>query len=146
MNIDSKPKVNTVENTAETKEKLSLNILVADDQEMMRELFKNFLESQGHKVKVVEDGELLLDELLRGNESYDVVVSDNNMPRKKGIEVLREIRSMEGKFRTLPFIIATTDGPKLITEIDKLGGLYFEKPFAVEELSEAIRKVTKDKV
>lgn len=132
----------------ETKEKLSLKILVADDSESNRDMFQLVLESLGHKVKIVADGGFLLQELLDKGNDYDVVVSDNNMPIKMGIEVLKEIRAMD-KLKRIPFVIATTDGTfdgSLERDITELGGLYLQKPFSIEQLSDAIDKVIKDKV
>ena len=93
----------------------------------------------GNKVKIVEDGQLLLDE-LKGGGSYDLVFSDNTMPGKKGIEVLQEIRATGNK---IPFILATTDTGTLETEANKLGGLYLAKPFTRKQLQGAIDQVTK---
>src|SRR3989338_2162583 len=123
--MDTEPKPNVSEKIAkETNEALSLNVLAADDSEANRTMYQMLLKSLGHKVKIVEDGQLLLDE-LKGGGSYDLVFSDNTMPGKKGIEVLQEIRATGNK---IPFILATTDTGTLETEANKLGGLYLAKP------------------
>lgn len=132
----------------EQKEKVKLNILIADDYEGLRGLLKIMLESMGHKVKAVEDGKLLFNEITKGNNSYDVVISDNSMPGKKGMEVLRDIRLIE-RFKKFPFILVTTDiseGGFLEKEVNELGAFFLRKPFSLEQISEAIDKVTKDKV
>ncbi len=127
----------------ESKERLSLRILVADDEPLLRGILEAWFKSMGHEVKVVENGQKLLDELNSAN-SYDLVISDNDMPQKKGIEVLEEIHSIE-KFRSIPFIITTGDpnsGGLLEKKITEVGGYYLAKPYEKIQLSNMIEKVT----
>ena len=64
-------------------------MLVADDEKNLRELMVRELARKGHQVDGVADGEAALERLREG--PYDVVVLDMKMPRKEGIEVLREL-------------------------------------------------------
>ena len=66
-----------------------IRVLVADDEKNLRELMVRELSRQGHQVEGVADGEAALDRLREA--PYDVVILDMKMPRKEGIEVLREL-------------------------------------------------------
>ncbi len=145
--MESEPKL-TVSEEKESGEKLSLNILVADDDSAMRDLFEFILKSMGYKVKIVENGQLLVDELSEEGESYDLVISDNTMPEKMGVEALKEIRSIE-RLKRIPFIIATTDispDGSLEKQVVQLGGFYLPKPFSKQQLFNMIRQATKEKI
>lgn len=110
----------------EEKEKLSKRILFADDEQGVREMYPLFLEAKGYTVDVVENGQLLLDKLFSGNEKYDLIITDNTMPGIKGTEVLKQIRA-DDRFKDLPVIINSGDN-WIEDEVDKLGGIFLEKP------------------
>lgn len=80
---------------------MSLNILVAEDNVFTATQYTKALEKNGHKVIVAKDGVECLeayDKALEGSEfdsldknPFDVVLLDNNMPKKSGVEVAKEI-------------------------------------------------------
>lgn len=77
-------------------------ILVVDDEQNIRELYKEELEDMGYEVTVVEDGLKalsLLDDII-----FDLVTLDMRMPDTDGIETLRK---MKEKNSSLPVIICT---------------------------------------
>ncbi len=80
-------------------------ILVVDDEEYVRVLYKEELEDEGYCVSVASDG----DEALRRieEESPDLVILDIKMPGMNGIEVLRRLRE---RWRDLPVILSTAYG------------------------------------
>ena len=142
------PKLEQSVPPVEQKEKIKLNILAADDQEMNRYLFKRMLESLGHTVTMVEDGQRLVEELMKEGSNFDLVFSDNTMPKKMGIEALRDIRLID-RFKKLSFILATTDTSEdgsMEDEVKALGGFFLHKPFTKDQLVEAIKHVTESKV
>ena len=65
-------------------------LLVADDNEDMRRLLSQALEVHGFHVKAVSDGEQAWDALQL--EHYDLIVTDNDMPRLAGIKLIERIR------------------------------------------------------
>jgi len=67
-------------------------ILVADDDDDIRELVAAMLEGVGHDVVAVPDGPAALDEVLRG--VHDVVVLDNLMPGMTGLQVLHAMTGL----------------------------------------------------
>ena len=68
----------------------TLRILVVDDQEHMRELLVEALSADGHTVDPAEDGMAALKRLEQ--QSYDLVVSDLQMPQVDGPRLYQEIR------------------------------------------------------
>jgi DNA-binding NtrC family response regulator len=114
-----------------------IRVLVADDERNLRELMVRELARKGHQVEGAGDGEAAL-ALLR-EAPYDVVVLDMKMPRKEGIEVLRELAS----FPEHPQVIVMTGFQEVSTAVEamKLGAYdYLTKPTKLEELDVIVRK------
>lgn len=77
-------------------------ILVVDDEEGLRLLYKEELEDEGAEVEVAASGEEAL-EKLEGTE-VDLVLLDIKMPGMDGVEVLRRVKE---KWKDLPVILCT---------------------------------------
>ncbi len=115
----------------------AIRVLVADDEKNLRELIVRELTRKGHHVDGVADGEAALARLREA--PYDVVVLDMRMPRKEGIEVLRELAS----FPEQPQVIVMTGFQEVSTAVEamKLGAYdYLTKPTKIEELDVIICK------
>ena len=115
----------------------AIRVLVADDEKNLRELMVRELQRKGHDVQGVGDGEAALVRL--GEASYDVVVLDMKMPRKEGIEVLRDLQD----FPEQPQVIVMTGFQDVATAVEamKLGAYdYLTKPTKIEELDILIGK------
>jgi CheY-like chemotaxis protein len=82
-------------------------ILVADDYEGARQIVSNSLTRAGFEVDTAADGEAAW-EMLQ-NEHYDLLVTDNDMPRLTGLELIKRIRDA-GK--SLPIILASASIPE----------------------------------
>lgn len=80
-------------------------ILIVEDSLITREMEKSILLSYGYIVDEAEDGIQAL-ELLRKN-SYDLVITDIEMPNMDGFQLTRKIRANE-KFQSVPIIIVST--------------------------------------
>jgi len=115
----------------------TIRVLVADDEKNLRELLVRELGRKGHDVEGVADGEAALARLADGG--YDVVVLDMKMPRREGIEVLRELAATPEP----PQVIVMTGFQEVGTAVEamKLGAYdYLTKPAKIEELDILIRK------
>jgi DNA-binding response OmpR family regulator len=110
-------------------------ILVVDDDPIVRDVVVRYLERDGHRTLVAEDGDRA-DELLR-RESLDLVVLDVMLPGKDGLQLSRSIRARS----SLPVILLTARGE----EADRIVGLelgaddYVTKPFSPRELAARVR-------
>jgi DNA-binding NtrC family response regulator len=114
-----------------------LRVLVADDERNLRELIVRELGRRGHEVEGVGDGVTALERMAEG--AYDVVVLDMKMPRKEGIEVLRELAAASES----PQVIVMTGFQEVATAVEamKLGAYdYLTKPAKIEELDILVRK------
>ena len=114
-----------------------IRVLVADDERNLRELVVRELARKGHDVDGVEDGAAALERIAE--TLYDVVVLDMKMPKKEGIEVLRELQ----EFPEQPQVIVMTGFQEVSTAVEamKLGAYdYLTKPTKIEELDVVIRK------
>ena len=106
-------------------------VLVAEDDDRIREGLVNTLESEGYEVLQARDGGAAVEIFSR--ESPDLVLLDVMMPVKSGYDVCKEIR---GKDERTPIIMLTAKGE----EVDKVVGLqlgaddYVTKPFGIHEL------------
>ncbi|MGC6389498.1 envelope stress response regulator transcription factor CpxR [Ewingella sp. S1.OA.A_B6] len=109
-------------------------ILLVDDDRELTSLLKELLEMEGFNVVVAYDGEQALEKL---DNSIDLLLLDVMMPKKNGIETLKELRQRH----QTPVIMLTARG----SELDRVLGLelgaddYLAKPFNDRELVARIR-------
>jgi two-component system chemotaxis sensor kinase CheA len=85
-------------------EEVPKSILVAEDSITARTLLKNILESAGYRVKTAIDGAEALRRLA--SESFDLVVSDVEMPRMTGFDLTAKIRA-DKRLNSLPVVLVT---------------------------------------
>jgi DNA-binding NtrC family response regulator len=106
------------------------NILVIDDEEVMRDSCKQILSRQGHNVKLAEDGYQGL-ELLK-EKYFDLVILDLKMPGIDGMQVLEKIK--ESSPETAVVVITGYATVESAVEAMKRGAYDFlPKPFTPEE-------------
>ena len=113
------------------------NILVVDDDKDVCDLLEEALKQAGYNVKAVNNPELVLPFMKKGQ--YHLVVLDLNMPGKSGIEVLEDIRKVYPNIG----VIICTGYPSVETAAAamRLGGAdYLLKPFNLERFLEAIKR------
>jgi len=79
-------------------------ILIVDDEENIRCLLSEVLSNKGFEVNLAQDGQESVDQL--GNKSFDLVITDINMPRLNGIEMLKWMKKTDRKEK---IIIMTGD-------------------------------------
>lgn len=82
-------------------------VLVADDNRTNRNVLAAILESAGHQVTMVTDGDEALEELEKGQ--VDILLLDVNMPRLNGIDACSMWRQIEGGRQHLPILGVTAD-------------------------------------
>ncbi len=116
-----------------------MKILIVDDEEMIRNVLKEYVEFEGNEAYEAADGMEAV-KMCRDND-YDVVLMDVMMPRLDGFSAVKEIR----KFKDVPVIMLSARGE----EYDKLFGFeigaddYVTKPFSPKEVMARINAVTK---
>jgi DNA-binding NtrC family response regulator len=112
-------------------------ILVIDDEESIRELLTDFLESKGLDVVSASDGGSGF-HLLK-EEKFDLFLLDLMMPGMSGLDVLREVASEE---INVPSIVITAHATvQTAVEAMKLGAFdYITKPFNLEEFYISVKR------
>jgi two-component system chemotaxis response regulator CheY len=119
----------------------STRFLVVDDFATMRRILRNLLAELGFRqVDEASDGRAAL-ELLRQNP-YDFVISDINMPRIGGFELLRQIRA-DAKLKELPVLLITSEASKDdVLQAIRLGANgTILKPLTKSTLEEKVRNI-----
>jgi len=115
------------------------HILIADDDAGIRGMLRDFLEDEGFSVEETDDSDHVV-EAIRGEDPPILVLMDVRMPKKSGIDVLRELSEDRGS--QLPVIIMTAYGSaNLAIQAMQLGAYdYVTKPFDLDEVLITIRR------
>ena len=119
---------------------MNKTILIVDDSYSIRESISFFLTESGFNIIKAEDGK---DALLKlDGKKIDLIITDLHMPNMNGIELIRNVRKLEGYMR-IPILLLTTETlheKKL--EAKKAGATgWLNKPFEKQKLYSVINKV-----
>lgn len=121
----------------------TIKILYAEDGENLRETMIASLERRGYAVDAVENGHQLIGKLevaAATGSRYDLVITDNDMPRTTGIQALRYIRNDE-RFKELPVIVFSGSDIKQVVE--DAGGVFLGKDCDLADFDALIEKMSK---
>ncbi|GJM41573.1 MAG: hypothetical protein DHS20C20_18550 [Ardenticatenaceae bacterium] len=115
-------------------------ILIAEDDQDIRELVVLTLQFSGFDVTPVEDGSLAVEKAK--NEAFDLILMDVRMPRMTGYEACRRLKEMEAT-KDIPIIFLSAKGQEqeIQTGLDVGAADYILKPFAPDTLVNTINKV-----
>ena len=107
------------------------NILVVDDEAGVRDMLADALRMQGYAAATAADGHAALREIYEGD--FDLIVSDVNMPKVNGFELLERLRAAGNE---TPVILLTARGDRADVAVGFRAGAddYVTKPFGLEEL------------
>ena len=114
-------------------------ILLVEDDTGTRRLYSEALTGSGYQVDTAEDGEAGWQALQAGSRatgSYDLLITDNNMPKLSGVELIQKLRA--GRM-ALPVILASGSAP-LNTGWLQLAAV-LPKPFSLDELVRTVKAV-----
>ena len=116
-----------------------MKVLVCDDETLIRDVIKEYLQLEHYEVIEASDGMEAIDAVKKNN--IDLVIMDIMMPKMDGYQAIREIK----KIKDIPFIMLSARGE----EFDKLYGFdlgiddYVTKPFSPKELIARIKAIMK---
>lgn len=116
-----------------------MKILVVDDEALIREVIREYLQLEGYSVDEANDGEDAVNKCKLND--YSLVIMDIMMPHKDGFQACREIKEI----KDIPFIMLSARSE----EDDKLAGFelgiddYVTKPFSPKELMARVKAVLK---
>lgn len=113
-----------------------MRVLVVEDEERISRFLKESLEAEYFAVDVAEDGER--GSYFARTNDYDLIVLDNMLPKKDGLQVCKEIRA-SGK--TMPILVVSvkTGTFDKVDLLDAGADDYLAKPFVLEELLARVR-------
>jgi two-component system chemotaxis response regulator CheY len=116
------------------------SILAVDDSVSMRQMVSYTLKSAGFEVVEAVDGEDAFEKARQRH--FDLVLTDQNMPRLDGIGLTRRLRE-HPSFKTTPILILTTESSDQMKQAGRAAGAtgWLVKPFEPTRLIEVIRKV-----
>ncbi len=116
------------------------HILVAEDENMTREIISHVLTQEGYLVDTVSNGQQALAAIITGR--YDLVLMDVRMPVLNGIDATRVIRTLPNSKRNTTIIAMTANAFNLFAQEMKDAGLngYLMKPVSATALLSCVRQ------
>jgi two-component system, chemotaxis family, chemotaxis protein CheY len=122
---------------------MAYNVLIVDDSQTMRTVIKKTVALSGFELGEcweAGDGREALDVL---NEQWvDIILTDLNMPRMNGLELVQTIKGDEAT-RHIPVVLITTEGSE--ARVQEAYGLgiagYIQKPFYPEAIRDVLNKI-----
>lgn len=109
-------------------------VLLADDEQYVRDILRLILLSSGFQVAEAVDGEEAVQKYLEAPQNFDVILMDLNMPRLGGDEAIRKIKAQHHQTQ----VILVSGGADRPPEIP--GVRYLQKPFLNDELVRLVRE------
>jgi len=114
-------------------------VLIAEDEDVIRNMLSSFLHTAGYRVIVARDGEEAFNHYKASAEKVDIVVSDMLMPNKGGIELFQNLLEINPEVK---FILATgyslADQDKRL--LRKMSAIR-QKPYTVNNVARLIRDI-----
>ena len=116
------------------------NILAVDDSASMRQMVAFTLKGAGHQVTEAVDGEDAL--RLAKTQSFNLVLTDVNMPKMDGITLTKQLRTLPN-YRFTPILTLTTEASQEKKLAGKAAGAtgWIVKPFNPDQLLATVKKV-----
>lgn len=116
------------------------HVLIVDDSLVMRQMLIADLSHRGYVVDEASGGRGALEKARQ--HSYDLIVTDQNMPGMDGLSLVRGLRAMPGFERT-PILVLTTETSDEMKAAFRQAGAsgWMSKPFSPERMTAALTKM-----
>jgi len=118
--------------------KKTYKILIVDDESGIRELLSDLLIFLGYQPFIAADGREAL-ELIARNEP-DLIITDINMPKMDGIELLRRVKKQNAKLPVL-LISGYKMGNDPLEAVESMADGFLAKPFDIDQIKNLISKL-----
>lgn len=118
-----------------------LKVLAVDDNDQARNLLRMTLRELGiDQIFTAKDGREALDFLGDCEEMINVIICDWNMPRVTGLEILRQVRTVDAD---IPFMMVTGAADPNSVSIAKENGVtsYLAKPYTQGDLEKKLKQI-----
>jgi heavy metal response regulator len=113
-----------------------VRILIVEDEKKVASFLRRGLEAEHHEVDVAHDGDAGLTRALA--TEYDLVILDVMLPRRDGLDVVRELRR-QGRRTPILVLTARATLPDKVTGLDVGADDYLTKPFEFAEFLARVR-------
>lgn len=120
---------------ADTSTPKKLRILYAEDSPVEQELLHRLLSNRGHDVVCCDDGRAALRAIM--DQTFDVLVTDNDIPHMTGLDLVRELRKIRHPIRivvTSGYLESEVEAKYRALGIDR----FLQKPASNEEIYRAV--------
>ena len=119
---------------------MAKTILAVDDSASIRQMVSFTLKSAGYEVVEAVDGQDGLDKAK--SRSINLVLTDQNMPRMDGLNLIRTLRALP-QYAATPILMLTTESSDAMKSQGRAAGAtgWLVKPFDPQKLIEVVRKV-----
>jgi DNA-binding response OmpR family regulator len=116
-----------------------MHIAILEDESILAEEVKNYLEQDGHTAKIFVDGEALIRVLSR--ETFDMFILDWNVPKINGFEVLTHMRKTLKMAEPVIFLTSTDAEEEIVSALSSGADDYCIKPIRLGEFLARIHSV-----
>ncbi len=117
-------------------------ILVVDDEPAVRHLLVRLLETEGYEVVAVNDGAAGLTAAKTAGKPYDLVITNNCMPRMSGAELVAHLQKL---YPGLPILHLDDLFRPRTGETGEISIPTLFKPFSLDALSDAVRRLLENR-
>ncbi|MBK1722870.1 response regulator [Thiocystis violacea] len=119
---------------------MAKTILTVDDSPSIRQMVSFTLKDAGYSVSEAVDGQDGLDKARSG--SFNLIFTDQNMPRMDGLTLIKQLRAMP-QYKTTPILMLTTESSDAMKSQGRAAGAtgWLVKPFDPQKLMDVVRKV-----
>jgi two-component system chemotaxis response regulator CheY len=119
---------------------MAKTILAVDDSGSLRQMVVFSLKAAGYQVVEAVDGQDGLEKARA--QIFDLVLTDQNMPRMDGLTLIRSLRTLEN-YRKVPILMLTTEASDEMKTKGRAAGAngWLVKPFDPQRLTEVVKKV-----
>ena len=121
--------------------RLKKKVLAVDDSKSILAFYRGVASGMGLLAITAENGRQALD-ILEKDKSFDLILTDINMPVMTGIELTRKVRA-DVSINKIPIVVATTESEQSQEQLAKKAGAddFIKKPFTAEQLQEKIKTI-----
>ena len=118
----------------------ALKILAVDDEPSITESMRFIFGQPKYEVTGVNDSDDALTKLTEESEGYDIVITDQKMPFRSGVELVRELRKR--KFSGKIMVLSAHLSPALREEYEQMDvHVMVDKPFNIQDLRRAVKSL-----
>jgi len=144
------PRIRSLANMSEGRTRRSLSsgsssparIFVVDDEDFIRELYKDMFEACGHTVFSARDGDEAIKIFREMENKPDCIIMDHRMPGRDGIQTTREILKLDP---SIPIIFSSADESIRQQALDAGAVSFWAKPFPIGMLIDATVSIVNGK-